>query len=578
MTYPAVRTVATTAPKDHLPMRPEAPRRHFDFDLAFRHSPAGMALVDSSGRLIRVNPALQAMLGDDENDLQRRTFLDITHPDDHAESVRVFTDMVAGRIDSHETVKQYVRGDGSVLVARRVVTAERSAGGELRYVLLQVEDLTAEQQAREDLHRQSLHDGLTGLATRQLLASRLAASSAPRSVVVVELDDQPRLNTALGRGGADRLTAELARRLVACCGETAGDGDDVLARLTGGDFAVVVDVADAAPLAERIADAMTAPAAIDEMPVRFTVSIGIATDHAGTAELDVLLQQAELASRSRPAEPTRSWTAFHPAMLDASKRLLAIEVGLRDALDRGELRLRYQPIFAIANGRMRSVEALSRWTHPVLGPVSPQEFIGVAEHSALIHDVTAYTLRVACEDLADWRRDHTEASRLAVAVNLSPICLAAPSFPDLVAGCLDTTGLPAENLILELTETALADAEDVAIRNAEHLRGMGIRLAVDDFGTGYSSLSRLARFPISELKLDRWFLAHVTTPDATAPLVRAGVAMASELGLTLTAEGVETPEQLDLLHRYRCPQAQGFHISRPQPATRIASLLGRQAS
>ncbi len=251
-----------------------------------------------------------------------------------------------------------------------------------------------------------------------------------------------------------------------------------------------------------------------------------------------------------------------------------LEGELRMALDNGDIEVVYQPIYDLESGVLRNVETLSRWTHDTLGEVDPAEFTTLADRTGLMDALVEYTLRVACADLVKWRKERQGlTAEFSVSVNVSPRCLAGPGFPALVANRLIEADLPAQALVLEITESALSEAIPVALVNAEALRALGVRLSLDDFGAGHSSLGRLARMPITDIKLDRSFLADVHGPDAESPIVRAIIAMALELGLNVVGEGVETADQLALLRSYRCAQAQGYLLGRPQSAESISRLL-----
>jgi predicted signal transduction protein with EAL and GGDEF domain len=380
------------------------------------------------------------------------------------------------------------------------------------------------------------------------------------------------VNDALGRDGGDRLLIEVASRLTGL----SSDGD-VVARLDGAEFAILLDDFDGRRVgarARRVTSALLPPIMLGQTSVTPNFSIGTAADPAGTQSMTSLLHNADLAAHANRANGTEHWTQFAPAMLDRSSRRLAIESGIEAALSNGELTLAYQPIGEVAGGRIRAVEALSRWAHPFLGEVTPDEFIPAAARIGAIGKLTAWVLHTACSDLATWRDTFPAAADLQVSLNISPGCLSDPQFPRTVARHLRQSGIPADRLILETTESELNLADRTTVANAEALRASGVYLAIDDFGAGQSSLARLARFPITHLKLDRCFLESVRLPEHDAPLIRAIIALACELEITLIVEGVETQAHLDLLRRYGCSQAQGYLLGRPQPALRFRQVLG----
>jgi diguanylate cyclase (GGDEF)-like protein len=493
------------------------------------------------------------------------------HPEDRAASAEIFARIAAGEVGVDDAVRRYVRRDGGLIYTRRVAVALREPDGRVQCVLVQLEDVTGERLARAELRQRAARDPLTGLATGESLADELEVSGAARSLLVVAIRELSRVNGALGRRCGDQLLVAVAERLRGCC----RDGD-VVARLGGADFAILLDDGDrgsVSALAGRVTAALRAPFVLGDRTVRLAFNIGTAADPAGSQSLAALLHHADLAVQANTSSAAEEWTGFDPAMIDSSARAFTIESDLKAAVDRAELTLAYQPIVDVAAGTVRAVEALSRWRHPHLGEVSPAEFIPAAERIGVIAELTRWVLDTSCTDLARWRRDYPAAAELRVTVNVPPRCLSAVGFPEIVAECLTRASVPADRLILEITESALSLADATAVDNAKALRRMGLGLAIDDFGVGESSLARLARFPMTHLKLDRSFLDGVTGPEQEAPLVRATIAMAAELGLTLIAEGVETEQQLDLLRRYQCPQAQGYLLARPQPGTAIEPLL-----
>ncbi|MDT5259426.1 MAG: hypothetical protein QOD10_4506, partial [Mycobacterium sp.] len=542
-------------------------------EIAFDSAPIGNALIGADGRIVQANAALRSTLGYSDAEFRELTFADISHPDDRAGAVITFERLRSGELEVHETIKRYLHRDGHIIYARRVAAAARQPDGTAEYVLLQIEDITAERLAVAQLDQMTVRDQLTELATREFLARQLQLSRTPHTVVLIELDDPARMTSSLGRSGTDQLLVTVAQRLRSCCRD-----DDIIARLGDTEFAILLQEARPGAgraVATRIRDAFSTPIHTQHAATTITAHVGIATDTGGTERLDTLLQQANLAAQTNKTSRRESWTTFHPAMLTASARRLALESDLRSAIAAGELSLQYQPIVDLTDGTIHSVEALSRWHHDALGAIAPDEFIPLAERSVLIDELTSWSLRTGCADLARWRARHPTAQHLAVAVNVSILSLAQPGFPTIVADCLTDNGIPPERLILEITETALAKADGATITNAHLIRKSGVRLAIDDFGAGYSSLSRLARLPITELKLDSALIRAHTATDYTfaAAALRAAVGIAADLNLTLVAEGIETQTQLDLLRQYGCTQAQGYLLGRPQSADTLEPNL-----
>ena len=538
--------------------------------LAFQASPIGIALVETDGHILQANRELQEMLGYGEPELEQHNFLTLTHPEDRTATEAVFTHLAHGRIHVDDSVQRFQSSGGSLVYARRIAAAARSADGQLRYLLVQVEDITGEWRARAELRERAFRDPLTGLSTREYLAAELAVPSSARTLVVIAVHDLSVLNATLGRAQTDQLLISIARRISAHCRNA-----DVIARLGAADFAVLLadNTAPADMVARRIAAALENPIPTDSGEIQVAVAIGTSTDATGELSLDDMLRQADLTLHVNKTTTAQAWTEFQPdSAADAtdSTRRITLEADLRPALEQGDISLVYQPIIRLIDANITGLEALARWTHPELGPISPAEFIPILEASGLIDKLTRHVLHLACRDLARWRQLHPDRE-LTVAVNISTHALSNPVLPTLIAQQLANTGLPADALVLEITETALAT--DHANTDANALRQLGLHLAIDDAGAEHSMLARLAQLPASIIKLDASLLPDPTEPIDDAPVLRAVITMASQLGKTLIAEGVETQEQLELLRRYGCPFAQGYQLARPQPADDIDRLL-----
>lgn len=544
------------------------------FRLAFDYAPIGMALIDAQGTLVQINRTLQTMLGYDAEELLGSDFRSISYPTDRGHAFNVHQQLLSGELDVHETVKRYRHKDGHIVHARRVATAARNEDGRAEYLLLHIEDISAEQNAADQLLEMRVRDQLTGLLTRTGLALRVEPHRMPRSVLFVQLEHFNRMEGVLGHAGTQRLIVEVAARLRSCCGGAA-----LIARVGDGEFAIAIDDLDGwtgATLAGTIAGALEEPIVTEHGATAVTTRIGLETDRTGTTPLETILQRAALAGHAAAAGEG-GWARFETGMLISTARRLGLEADLRRAIDDGELSLAYQPIVAVATGQICGFEALSRWEHPELGPIPAEEFIAIAEHTKLIEPLTDQALRLACQDLQRWEEQLGGVGELTVSVNISARQFPTASFPGRVERCLRETGLPAHRLVLEITESVAATADDTFVRNAQRLRELGVRLAVDDFGVGYSSLQRLARLPISALKLDRSLTCPTNDPRMTAALLRAMAGMTAELDIALIVEGTETADQLAMLRDCGVPRAQGFLFGRPQPAPAIEHLLASSA-
>jgi len=430
----------------------------------------------------------------------------------------------------------------------------------------------------ERLRYEATHDVLTGLPNRALLSDRITAlmadgASGAVAVLLLDLDRFKEVNDAFGHHMGDALLQEVACRLLAVVPAAATVG-----RLGGDEFAVVLPPSrypqdDAVALAGRIVRALRAPVHLSDAAVTTGACVGVAVASPGRDGAD-LLRHADTAMYA--AKDARLPVLVHTDSLDEGRReRLAMLVDMRAALDRDEFELHYQPKIELASGLATSAEALIRWNHPVLGPVSPEVFITVAESTGLIDELTQVVLLQA---LRQCRRWHDDGHDLSVAVNLSARNVNDPHLPDRVQAALALAGVPARRLILEITESSVMGDPERTVPTLERLAAIGVTLSLDDFGTGYSSLSYLQRLPVRELKIDRSFLlglSRETDSAASEVLVRSIVGLGQSLGLTVVAEGVETADILAQLHALRCDVVQGFLISRAVPGDRLVGAVER---
>jgi diguanylate cyclase (GGDEF)-like protein len=410
----------------------------------------------------------------------------------------------------------------------------------------------------------SLHDNLTGLPNRQLLASRLHAavrSGEPVGLVLLDLDRFKEINDALGHRCGDELLTQVGPRLTATVRET-----DTVARLGGDEFAVLLpDVSglDAVlNVVEKLRLAIEAPIQIAGADLCVEASVGIVVSGVHGDDAQALLRRAEVAMYVAK-QRNRGVAVYDPGEDGHDPGRLALLSELRRAIDQRELVLHYQPKVSLDTGEVCGVEALVRWEHPHRGLLPPDRFIPLAEHTGLIGPLTRYVLDVA---LGQARRWADEGRPLQIAVNLAARNLADPDLCDDVLSLLRTHRVPAHLLCLELTESAITTEPEHALRLLARLRAAGVCLAVDDFGTGYTSLAQLKNLPITELKIDRSFVGTMTTERSNGLIVRSIVDLARNLGLTTVAEGVEDAETFTALAANGCAVAQGYHMSRPLSA------------
>ena len=438
-------------------------------------------------------------------------------------------------------------------------------------------DVTDRRRAQQEIHHLAHHDGLTDLANRTLLEERLtqALAAAERgggrlAVLCLDLNRFKPVNDTLGHAAGDELLRQTARRLHALA-----RASDIVARVGGDEFVVVQTLisqpGDAAALAERIMVEIALPYDLDGRAVSIDTSIGIAIFPHDGGTVEALLKNADTALY-RAKEAGRGVTCFFEAEMEVRLRDRGLlEQDLRSALARGEFAINFQPLHACRTRDITAFEALLRWNHPVRGQVSPTEFVPVAEECGLILPLGTWVLEQACAAATTWPRPYT------VAVNLSPVQFRRGDLPAQVSDILERTGLPANRLELEVTEGLLIEDAEGALATMLALKALGVRLALDDFGTGYSSLSYLRRFPFDKLKIDKSFTQAIGLDPGARAIVDAILAMGHSLNLRITAEGVETEEQLAFLTALDCDEAQGFLLGPPIPAEQLRRSLGEEA-
>jgi diguanylate cyclase (GGDEF)-like protein len=432
--------------------------------------------------------------------------------------------------------------------------------------------------AEAELRRRALEDPLTGLANRALLGSHLeravhsnARNQEQIAVMMLDLDRFKYLNDTLGHSAGDELLVAVAARLTTAVREA-----DLVARLGGDEFVVVCSDAgtDAAiaEIAQRVVDVLAEPFGVGERELFVSASVGVAVvGPDGRATAESLLRDADAAMYRAKERGGARYEVFDAELRARLVRRVSTEEALRGALERNELRVRYQPIVRPQTGQVSAFEALLRWSHPERGVVSPAEFIPVAEETDLIIPIGAWVLRTACEQASVWNAQRGPSDPLALSVNLSPRQV-RPELIEEVRRALDGTIHP-RLLVLEITESLLL--EPVATSDViTELRALGVRVALDDFGSGYSSLSYLQSYPLDFVKLDRGFVQTLDDSEATGAVVRAAIQMAAALGLRIVAEGVQRPEQLARLRELGCDYAQGFLFAPALEPDEAVGVLG----
>jgi diguanylate cyclase (GGDEF)-like protein len=448
---------------------------------------------------------------------------------------------------------------------------------------------TIEQQAEEinefprrldQLIREAFRDSLTGLPNRALFMDRLthALTRAERrgvnlAVVFLDLDRFKILNETLGHEVGDRLLVEVGHRIASCLRP-----EDTVARLGGDEFALLLedtsDLTGATAVAEKVSAEIQRPFVVEGRDVLISASMGIALTAGGSMQPDEVLHNADLAMYQAKAEGRGRYELYQPGLSVSTRERLDLQSDLRTAGARQELSLRYQPVVALATGRAIEVEALIRWDHRRRGALLPADFMALSEETGLIVPMGQWVLREACRQARLWQAEWPGAAPLIVGVNLSASQFERDVLPAEISGILHETGLEPRRLQLEISEAVIMRDDPRTLDRLDALKAAGVRLAIDDFGTGYASLSYLKRLPVDCLKIDRSLIRGVGQDMEDTAIIRAVASLARSLGIVVTAEGVETAEQVSQLKMVGCDQGQGYYFARPVSADRLPELLG----
>ncbi|WGF88739.1 putative bifunctional diguanylate cyclase/phosphodiesterase [Marinivivus vitaminiproducens] len=467
--------------------------------------------------------------------------------------------------DRHDASAVETLDDGRAIAITYRFTEDRAR-------VVTFEDVSERRRTQARIAHMALHDTLTGLSNRSHFTTQLtkavdaAGPAAGCAVLYLDLDRFKPVNDTLGHAVGDAVLQAVARRL-----KHSVRRADIVARLGGDEFAIiqreVQDAAEADALALRVVNALRQPLVVKGHRIAIGVSIGITLSPADGKDAGELLRRADLALYQAKADGRGDHRFFHPEMEAAVASKRAFEAAFRGALDNGEFEVHYQPLVTLPGRTLAGFEALVRWKRPGHGLVPPGDFVPHAEKSGLIVPLGAWVLRTACIEAARW------PDGIGIAVNVSAAQFAAPGLADTVAGALAASGLAPGRLELEITETAMMENLDNTLAVLRRIKALGVRVAMDDFGTGYSSLSFLRSFAFDKVKIDRSFINDLGERAEADAIVRAVTSLCSTLGVTSTAEGVETELQLRQLEAQSCDQVQGYLFSRPRPAAALDALI-----
>jgi diguanylate cyclase (GGDEF)-like protein/PAS domain S-box-containing protein len=562
----------------HLVALSESERR---FHSAFTHASIGMALVSFEGQVLQANTALTTILGlRRSSELVDRPFASLVHESDR-EALQSNLKRIGKReIDTFNAEMRSRHSNGAelwVALHGAVFTESESAAP---CMIIQVQDVSARRHAEAQLNHIAFHDGLTGLPNRsrfhamltQALAAMRSDSHAHFAVMFLDFDRFKLINDSMGHSAGDEFLIQVSRRI-----QDQVRPGDVVARLGGDEFAVLMhgvhEVSQATHLAQRLLDALKQPLSVGGVNIATSASIGITFSRLGYDAPEELLRDADIAMYRAKAAGKARFALFDAELHTEVANKVRMEADLRDAIAEGMIEVVYQPLYQIASGQLRGFEALARWNHPQLGPVSPGVFIPIAEEAGFITELSDRVLQRSCAQLRRWQALDPMLSELKLQVNLSGADLAHAALYERIERVLSSTQFTPNLLTLELTENILMQRVEGAISTLESLRKLGVSLAIDDFGTGYSSLSYLSTLPIDSLKIDRSFVHGMSAGSKDAEIVRAIITLGGALGKAVVAEGIESHSQLLQLHELGCEQGQGFHLSRPLTVHEVGNML-----
>ncbi|KMS90808.1 MULTISPECIES: putative bifunctional diguanylate cyclase/phosphodiesterase [Streptomyces] len=564
----------------------------------FATAPLAMAVVAPEGVVVSANTAFGELLGTDPDTLVGRVAADLVDLASDARSWHAYREVLRGRQARLRCTRRLKHPEGHSLWVQVTVAPLTGEPG----VLLSVADISSRRELQARLRHLQMHDPVTRLPNRTLFFERLTAALEAEAyeesgtgrigLCYLDLDGFKAVNDTLGHRIGDRLLAAVAERLTRVADETgyARAATPLVARLGGDEFALLVEdstgTEQLADLAESALKALEEPFDLAGQRLSLTASIGVVERHAAGTTATGLMQAADTTLYWAKADGKARWTLFDPERNAHRMTRQALSSTLRPAIEREEFALEYQPLVAMEDGRLNGVEALIRWHHPQFGTLTPNRFIGLAEEDGSIVQLGRWALRTACRQARRWQLDHPGEPPIFVSVNVAVRQVWDSDLVADVAEILAETGLAPQLLQLELTESAVMGSAGRPLQALQALSDMGVRIAIDDFGTGYSNLAYLSRLPVSTLKLDGSFVRgfqYEGDKKAIAPnpadevIVEAMIQLAHRLGLTVTAECVETSAQATRLRRIGCDTGQGWLYSRPVPPDRISELLGAQA-
>ena len=562
----------------------EVSRSQERFRAYFDGALIGMVALSPDGHFLEANESFLRMTGYAKNELFARKWEEIKDPEDRYVAREDYDRVMRGEIDFYRKDKRLLRSDGQIIYGHTAVRAVRKSTGEVDYFVINVEDVTEKKKSQEVIWRQANFDMLTGLPNRFMFLDRLKEEikkshrgDVSLALLFIDLDRFKEVNDTLGHQMGDKLLIEAALRISSCLRES-----DTVSRFGGDEFTVILSHVHAADhieeVAQNVLDRLSFPFVLgeDEESVFISASIGITIYPADGSDADKLLQNADQSMYVAKNSGRNRFAYFTPALQEKALRRLVLLNELRNALALSEFGLYFQPIMDLKTGKIVKAEALLRWHHPRLGMICPGEFIAITEETGLIVEIGDFVFREAARWVKHWAIIAPEGFQ--VSVNMSTVQFQSKSpFMGEWFSYLDSLSLPGKALTIEITESLLLDVEKSVTEKLQAFARKGVQISIDDFGTGYSSLAYLLKFHIDYLKIDQSFVKRLDTQNGNLAMAEAIVIMGHKMGLSVIAEGVETPDQRDLLSSIGCDFGQGFLFAHPLSPSDFEDFLGRFA-
>ncbi|SEM69906.1 PAS domain S-box-containing protein/diguanylate cyclase (GGDEF) domain-containing protein [Candidatus Frackibacter sp. WG12] len=542
------------------------------YNSIFEHNPDAVFTIALNGNFTHVNPKAEKLSGYKANEILSMNFHQLLTLKDLKKTLQHFTEATNGKPQTYECTM--IHKDGHH-IKTSVKNFPMTVDNEIIGVYCIVKDITENKRLEEKIHHMAYHDALTNLPNRNLLNEQLKQSLIDAkednqilAILFIDLDRFKMINDTIGHNIGDLVLQQVAKKLAKCI-----RNHDIVARLGGDEFVILmknINKKQVRKVAERIIDEFSSPFIVEDYEIFTSPSIGISLYPKDGDEAETLIKYADIAMYSVKEKGKNNYQFYNSQLNRMLSRKSKLENGLRKALDKNELSIYYQPQVNLKTGKIIGMEALLRWHHPKLGFISPAEFIPIAEETGLIMPIGEWVLRTACKQNKIWQ--HAGLEPISIAVNVSAHQFQSENFVEQITNTLNETQLKPSCLELEITENKMKNIEELTLL-LNRLKKTGVKIAVDDFGTGYSSLSILDQLPIDNLKIDQSFIHNIIDDYNKAAITKTIITMGNDLNFKVTAEGIETEQQITFLKENDCNIGQGYLFERPLPAEKIEGLL-----